>query len=101
MALLCIIFFFVINPCELLFSRLNLNPWFVPAAILPAFPSFQIINKLHSAGEAAVSRDSFAKALYDRLFTWIVGHVNSVIDPAVTDEVRGKKRKYFFMERSI
>ena len=28
---------------------------------------------------ASTSRDSFAKALYDRLFTWIVGHVNSVI----------------------
>ena len=39
---------------------------------------------VHIAG-AQTSRDSFAKALYDRLFTWIVGHVNAAIDPALTE----------------
>jgi len=34
--------------------------------------------------EASVSRHSFAKAMYERLFTWIVGHVNAAIDPALT-----------------
>ena len=43
------------------------------------------MRKPHSVAEANISRDSFSKALYDRLFTWIVGHVNSVIDPALTE----------------
>ena len=38
-----------------------------------------------SIAGAQTSRDSFAKALYDRLFTWIVGHVNAAIDPALTE----------------
>ncbi len=45
-----------------------------------------MLHKSHSRSEAEVSRDSFAKALYDRLFTWIVGHVNAAIDPAITAE---------------
>jgi myosin-1 len=28
---------------------------------------------------------SFVQALYDRLFTWIVGQVNAAIDPATTE----------------
>ena len=43
------------------------------------------MRKPHSVNEANISRDSFSKALYDRLFTWIVGHVNSVIDPSLTE----------------
>ena len=46
------------------------------------------MRKPHSLNAAETSRDSFAKALYDRLFTWIVGHVNSAIDPALTDSNR-------------
>ena len=49
---------------------------------------FQVMRKPHSLNAAETSRDSFAKALYDRLFTWIVGHVNSAIDPALTDSNR-------------
>ena len=30
----------------------------------------QVMRKPHGVTEAAVSLDSFAKALYDRLFTW-------------------------------
>ena len=32
----------------------------------------QVMRKPHGVTEAAVSLDSFAKALYDRLFTWYV-----------------------------
>ena len=46
------------------------------------------MRKPHSRSEAEVSRESFAKALYDRLFTWIVGHVNAAIDPALLESTR-------------
>lgn len=45
----------------------------------------KVMRKPHSLAEAETSRDSFSKALYDRLFTWIVGHVNAAIDPALTE----------------
>ena len=45
----------------------------------------QVMKRPHSLAEAVTSRESFAKALYDRLFTWIVGHVNAAIDPALTE----------------
>ena len=43
------------------------------------------MRKPHTRSAADTSRDSFAKALYDRLFSWIVGHVNSAIDPALIE----------------
>ena len=43
------------------------------------------MRKPHSVSGAETSRDSFSKAVYDRLFTWIVGHVNAAIDPALTE----------------
>ena len=49
------------------------------------------MRKPHSLSEAETSRDSFSKALYDRLFTWIVGHVNAAIDPALTEAVSDDK----------
>ena len=45
----------------------------------------QVMKRPHSLKEAETSRESFAKALYDRLFTWVVGHVNAAIDPALTE----------------
>ena len=45
---------------------------------------FQVMRKPHTLNAAETSRESFSKAIYDRLFTWIVGHVNSAIDPALT-----------------
>ena len=47
--------------------------------------SGEVVQKPHNLSEAQISKDSFAKALYDRLFTWIVGHVNAAIDPALTE----------------
>jgi len=47
--------------------------------------SGEVMHHAHTLSEAVTSRDSFAKALYDRLFTWIVGHVNAAIDPELTN----------------
>ncbi len=46
------------------------------------------MHKDHSVSEAEVSKDSFAKALYDRLFSWVVRHVNAAIDPAIMESTR-------------
>lgn len=47
--------------------------------------SGEVLRKLHNVKDAQVGRDAFAKAMYDRLFTWIVGQVNAAIDPATTE----------------
>merc|ERR1719427_972592 len=44
-----------------------------------------VVRKLHNVDDARRARDAFAKALYDRLFSWIVAQVNSAIDPSTTD----------------
>merc|ERR1711962_63963 len=51
----------------------------------------QVMQKPHTLNAAETSRESFSKAIYDRLFTWIVGHVNSAIDPALTESDRIQK----------
>lgn len=48
----------------------------------------EVMQKGHTANEAIYGRDAFAKAIYERLFTWIVGKVNDAI------EVKNKKSHY-------
>merc|ERR1712223_1405654 len=71
-------------------NLLQVNPEDLKQALLTRVIAAggQVMQKPHTLNAAETSRESFAKALYDRLFTWIVGHVNSAIDPALTDSNR-------------
>ncbi|XP_041478536.1 LOW QUALITY PROTEIN: unconventional myosin-Id-like [Lytechinus variegatus] len=53
--------------------------------------SNEVVHKGHTKDQAYYGRDAFAKAMYERLFTWIVGKVNNAIEVKGTVKDHGKE----------
>ncbi|XP_027837716.2 unconventional myosin ID isoform X1 [Aphis gossypii] len=46
----------------------------------------ELLQKAHTLSQAEVGRDALAKAIYDRLFTWIVSKVNEALIPYIEND---------------
>lgn len=52
----------------------------------------EVVSKKHNESEACFGRDAFAKAIYERLFTWIVDKVNTSMK---VKEINKKEISYY------
>lgn len=50
----------------------------------------EVMEKGHTISQAAFGRDAFSKAIYDRMFSWIVQYINEPID--ITQGGRSRER---------